>query len=243
MDWHRRFLQQAEWTRDLRHYLFQNAGLQGAARVLEVGCGTGAILSGLATPATLHGLDIDPARLAEAHIHAPSVQCVCGDAIHLPYPAAAFDLTFCHYLLLWVRDPLEALREMKRVTRPGGSVLALAEPDHAARTDQPEELAPLGRWQTEALRRQGADPALGSRLAGLFRLAGLRTEETGTLQADRGFIRSAPDHDLEWEVLESDLAGGVPAWELSRLKALDRRAWERGERVLHIPTYFAWGIA
>ena len=37
-----------------------------------------------------------------------------------PFTNASFDLTFCHYLLLWLKDPLSAIKEMKRVTRPGG---------------------------------------------------------------------------------------------------------------------------
>jgi SAM-dependent methyltransferase len=242
MDWHSRFLQQAAWTRDLRSYLFKKAGLDRAARLLEVGCGTGAVLSGLAVPAALHGLDLDFARLVEAHNHAPTAICVCGNALALPYSSAAFDLTFCHYLLLWVGDPLQTLKEMKRVTRSGGSVLVMAEPDYASRLDQPETLAPLGRWQAEALRQQGADPTLGSRLASLFQHAGIRIVETGTLQADGGSLKSAADRELEWAVLESDLSGRIPAREFSRLKALDDLAWERGERVLYIPTYFAWGM-
>jgi ubiquinone/menaquinone biosynthesis C-methylase UbiE len=45
MNWHNRFLQQAGWTRDLRTYLFAQAGIERARRVLEVGCGTGAVLA------------------------------------------------------------------------------------------------------------------------------------------------------------------------------------------------------
>jgi hypothetical protein len=44
MDWHSRYLQQAGWTSKLRGYLFQRAGVDKASRVLEVGCGTGAVL-------------------------------------------------------------------------------------------------------------------------------------------------------------------------------------------------------
>ena len=90
---------------------------------------------------------------------------------------AAFDITFCHFLLLWVQHPLQALSEMQRVTRPGGFVLALAEPDYDHRLDTPASLTLLGRWQAESLRRQGADPGIGARLADLFRQTGLQIVE------------------------------------------------------------------
>jgi SAM-dependent methyltransferase len=276
MDWHSRFLQQAAWTRDLRLYLFEHAGLNKARRVLEVGCGTGAILSGLATPDAIHGLDLDSARLVEARAHVPSAALVRGNALAVPYPLGSFDITFCHFLLLWVRDPLLALLEMKRVTRPGGAVLALAEPDYDSRLDKPAALVPLGRWQAESLRRQGADPGLGRRLATLFRQAGIQPIETGTLRSSPGSstgrgspgssevapvpayhpesltgrgtgrrdgerLPASAERDLEWAVLEDDLAGWVPAQEVRRMKVLDEQAWERGERVLYVPTYFAWG--
>ena len=239
--WHKRFVQQAAWTRDLRAYLFERAGLAQAQRVLEVGCGTGAILSGLTTRAALHGLDLDPARLVEAARHVPQAALVCGDALQLPYPSAAFEVTFCHFLLLWLPDPLQALLEMARVTRPGGHVLALAEPDYAARVDKPAALAPLGRWQTESLQRQGADPGLGARLAELFRQAGIPPIETGTLQESKETLPASGERDLEWTLLEADLAGFIPPQEIQRMKILDLQAWERGERVLTVPTYFAWG--
>jgi len=240
MDWHYRYTQQAGWTRDLRHYLFAKADLAHSRRALEVGCGTGAILSGLSGQASLHGLDIDPGALAQCQIHAPGAILTRGDALSLPYQPGAFDVTFCHFLLLWMPDPLHALREMKRVTRPGGLVLALAEPDYTARVDQPDELVPLGRWQTESLRRQGADPSLGGRLGDLFSQAGIEIVETGTVQAAER-APSPAERELEWAVLESDLAGFVSGEDLQKMKSLDEGAWARGERRLHVPTYFAWG--
>jgi SAM-dependent methyltransferase len=246
MNWHSRFLQQATWTRDLRAYLFERAGLVRCRQVLEVGCGTGAILSDLTTPAALHGLDLDPARLSEARRHAPAAALTRGNALALPYPGGVFDITFCHFLLLWVGDPRLALSEMKRVTRKGGAVLALAEPDYESRLDEPAALAPLGRWQTESLRRQGADPGLGSRLARLFQQAGIGLIESGPLQTGSASGRQTPspeEWELEWAVLEDDLAGRVPEQEFGRMKQLDQQAWERGERLFHVPTYFAWGRA
>lgn len=238
MDWHARYLQQATWTRDLRAYLFDKAGLSNAHRVLEVGCGTGAILRDLHTPASLHGLDLDPAALAQCRIHASNATLVRGNALQLPYPDQSFDVVYCHFLLLWVHDPLQTLREMKRVSRD--HIIAFAEPDYEARIDKPNELVRLGKWQTESLKRQGADPGFGSRLAETFFQAGIKILETGTIQG-AGNEASVHEREMEWAALESDLAGFVPGEEIQKMKLLDEQAWERGERVLRVPTYFAWG--
>jgi len=240
MNWHTRYTQQATWTRELRNYLFQQAGLKTAGRVLEVGCGTGAILNEIQTQ-SLHGLDIQPASLMEARVNTPSASLTCGNALFLPYPNDVFDIAICHYLLLWVSDPQQALYEMKRVTRPGGHVLALAEPDYNARVDEPAELAALGRWQAESLQRQGADASLGGRLAGLFYQAGIELVETGAIESQGNTALTSAERELEWAVLENDLANFVSVDEFQRLKKMDEAAWKRGERILHVPTYFAWG--
>lgn len=241
MNWHARYTQQANWTRNLREYLFDRAGLKSAQRVLEVGCGTGAILNKVETSAALHGLDIQPASLMEARVNAPTASLTCGEALSLPYPQDAFDITYCHFLLLWVADSQGALHEMKRVTKQGGHILALAEPDYSARVDKPAELAMLGRLQTESLQRQGADPSLGGRIAELFHQAGIELVETGAIEGRGSDALTSAERELEWAVLENDLADFVPKEKIKRLKKLDAQAWTRGERVLHVPTYFAWG--
>jgi ubiquinone/menaquinone biosynthesis C-methylase UbiE len=236
MNWHARYLQQAAWTRDLRVYLFERAGLKTARRVLEVGCGTGAILRELSVPA-LHGLDLETGSLAECRVHAPAASLALGDGHFLPYPDKTFDIVYCHYLLLWVKDPLQVLCEMARV---GSSVLALAEPDYSRRMDEPSALKPLGEWQTEALRRQGADPSFGASLAETFFQAGIRLIETGPIQGG-AVVKSADDWESEWAVIQSDLAGFVPEREIQKMKKLDESVREDGTRALHVPTFFAWG--
>ncbi|MEI2651824.1 MAG: methyltransferase domain-containing protein [Microthrixaceae bacterium] len=236
MNWHSRYLQQAEWTRDLRAYLFEQAGLVNARRVLEVGCGTGAILRELSAP-SLHGLDLEPASLAECRIHAPSVSLTRGDGFSLPYADKSFDIAYCHFLLLWVNDPLQVVREMARVSY---GVLALAEPDYSQRVDEPAALKVLGEWQAELLRRQGANPSFGARLAETFHQAGINIIETGPIQSGT-VMRSVEDWENEWAVIEADLDGWIPSVELQRMKELDKGARSRNERTLHVPTFFAWG--
>jgi SAM-dependent methyltransferase len=153
----------------------------------------------------LHGLDIDPAALAECQIHTPDAVLTNGNALELPYSNKAFDIVFCHFLLLWVRDPLQALHEMKRVTKSGGHIIAFAEPDYSKRIDQPDELVQLGKWQTESLKGQGADPGLGARLAELFFQAEIKILETGTMQSVEN-EPSTEEWEIEWAVIESDLA-------------------------------------
>lgn len=240
MDWHARYQQQATWTRDLRTYLFDKAGLENASRVLEVGCGTGAILRELDSPAALHGLDLNPAALAECQIHAPHVTLTRANGLVLPYPNQTFDIVYCHYFLLWVNDPLQAVLEMKRVTREHGHILALAEPDYEARVDKPDELKQLGEWQKESLKRQGANMSFGSQLAETFFQAGIKIHETGAIQSVEK-NPTAEEREMEWAVIEADLADSVSADEIQKMKRIDQLAWKHGERVLHVPTYFAWG--
>lgn len=242
-DWHTRFRQQARWTQELRAYAFERADLAGARRVVEVGCGTGAVLAEVpAIPGrALHGLDIARAHLALARAHVPHAHLAQADAHHLPYAAATFDLAFCHFLLLWVDNPAAVVAEMARVVRPGGHVLALAEPDYGGRVDYPEALTRLGALQRHALRRQGAEPDLGRRLGALLAGAGLELVEVGVLGGRWTGPPSAADQELEWKMIQADLEGVISAPALRSLRELDRAAWARGERVLYVPTFYAWG--
>lgn len=245
LDWHKRFSRQASWTRDLRDYLFARAGILHARRILEVGSGTGALAAELeqrSKPAVL-GLDIDFAHLMLSKANAPASILVQGDAHALPVAPNSFDITFCHFLLLWVTDPAQVVAEMARVTRRKGAVLALAEPDYGGRVDHPVELAKLAEWQTQALRNQGADVTMGRKLAGIFSEAGLREVETGVL-GGQWSLPVAFD-ESEWQVLLSDLKSisgdALKEADLREYYRIERLARTSGERVLFVPTFYAWG--
>jgi hypothetical protein len=82
---------------------------------------------------------------------------------------------------------------------------------------------------------------MGKRLPELFRQAGIRTIETGNLRMDNEQAPAPAEWELEWAVLENDLAVWAPAEEIQRLRLLDETAWQRGDRVLYVPTYWVLG--
>lgn len=237
--WHQRYTQQAGWTLAARRYIFRQIGLEKTAAILEVGSGTGAILSSLYHDGYTHlfGLDMDQAALAR------STQGfgVCADAHHLPFPAESFSLTFCHFVLLWVKDSLKVVREMRRVTLPGGWVVALAEPDYSRRNDAPAELEPLGAAQSESLAAQGADVSIGARLGDLFQRAELADIETGVIMPWAPGLFTDEEFELEWAVLRRDLAGRISDTQLQHWYDLDRLAAIRGDRQHYVPIHFAFG--
>lgn len=242
--WDLRYQRQAGWTRSIRAYLFSKFPIPRNSLILEVGCGTGAVLSAQPAPVgqNFFGLDIRLDHLGLAGSHCPKVNFTCADALWLPYPDSSFDLTFCHFFLLWVSDPARALTEMKRVTRSGGMVAALAEPDYGARIDFPDPLATLGRLQGISLAKQGADITTGRKLAGLLHGTGLQQVQTGLLGGEWGYPPDAGAWESEWEMFETDLEGSLDTEEMAALRRLDAASWEKGDRILFVPTFYSFGF-
>lgn len=238
--WHQRFLEQARWTADLRADLFAKAGISGAKRILEVGCGTGAVLSTLAPQCAAWriGLDIDLERLTFAQSIANGDAFLAGDANALPFPPQCLDIVFSHFLFLWLKQPRSALAEMRRVVRRHGAVISLAEPDYDARIDFPAALAEAGRRQRDALIFQGADPAMGRKMAALMAESGLRVAESGILGGRWEFPLDRKSRSGEWDMLRSDVGKGFSDSQWGKLLQADQAAWATGARVLFIPTFY-----
>lgn len=242
--WHQRYSQQAKWTAGIRQHLFEQVQLRQADSLLEVGCGTGAILSDLTLRFSnrLFGLDISRPYLHLANQQVSQAILSQADAHCIPFPDDCFNIVLCHFLLLWVGQPAQVVQEMTRVLKTGGALLVLAEPDYGGRIDYPDELNMAGRLQTQALRGQGANPNMGRQLAHLLLQAGLADIQVGVL-GGQWRIPSGSDFDweTEWAVTESDLTGLVPGSELKKIQTLEERAWKAGDRILFVPTFYAWG--
>lgn len=240
---HERYKTQAIWTTAIRERLLPLAGVDASSLVLEVGSGTGVITAELSQRYRCRsiGVDIDPLAVHFAAFHDKASTYIIGDAFILPFHDATFDVVLCHFLLLWLENPEQALTQMMRVTKPQGWVLALAEPDYGGRIDHPVELAEIGRLQEQALMVQGCDTRIGRKLRGLFHDAGLREVQAGVLGGEWAGSPSEQETESEWRTLASDLAGVLTEQEIASLRATDLEALRSGSRILYVPTFYALG--
>jgi SAM-dependent methyltransferase len=122
-------LQMGRWSRRLAPLFVAFAGIDEADSVLDVGCGTGNLSFCLAENSgirAVRGVDISPAYVAHASRknHDARVAFWIGDACALPFPDDAFDHALSMLVLQFVPHPERAVHEMRRVTRPGGTVAA-----------------------------------------------------------------------------------------------------------------------
>ena len=243
VNWHERFLQQSRWTKNIRDYLIKDIPLNNDSLTLEVGSGTGVILSDIASahPGRFCGVDINYERCLLSTRKWDNLEIHNVDAVSLPYPAATFDHVVCHYFLLWLTNPIIALGEIFRVLKSGGFFIAFAEPDYLNRIDLPRSLEKLGALQTKSLTRQGVKPGTGKELPSLLTSVGFRLLKFG-LPGYENPIQGIPVWwNSEWQVLEQDLFPYLSYDEIAEYKKIDRTSWKSGDRVLWVPTYYALG--
>ncbi|HRK32592.1 MAG TPA: methyltransferase domain-containing protein [Tepidisphaeraceae bacterium] len=121
-----RLISQADHWRAM---IVQHTPLHAGERLLEVGCGAGAVLGvlGKAYPeAALHGIDIEPAQIAAAEAHLAAIgvkaEVKVAAAGQLPWADGSFDHVFFMWMLEHLTEHDSVLREARRVLKPGGTV-------------------------------------------------------------------------------------------------------------------------
>jgi ubiquinone/menaquinone biosynthesis C-methylase UbiE len=173
---------EAIWPQELA--LLRRYDLPAAPRVLDAGCGTGEGSRRLALElptATVLGVDILDVHLDRARARAAEL----GDRVRFEHrsifdlrlPDASFDLTACRHVLQSVPRAEDAIRELVRVTRPGGVVHLVAE-DYGLMMFPRRDLDPLRFWPEVPARfgaATGTDLFIGRRAPAILRALGLRS--------------------------------------------------------------------
>ena len=163
--------------------------LKAGVNALDFGCGLGAFAVGMAElvdPGELHGVDIEASQIEIARAaardggHSNATFHVADVTERLPFDDGFFDVAHCHAVLTHVPDTQAALREVKRVLKPGG-VLACRELIVASCFAEPDFGNLDAAWGTFAtlLAANGGHPQMGRELKGALLEAGFADIEAG----------------------------------------------------------------
>ncbi len=164
--------------------------LRKGDHVLDVGCGPGTITLDVAEfvyPGKVIGIDIaenaiKDARKAAKERNIENVEFVVRDACALPFKDGQFDVVYEHILLKWLRNPLDALKEQKRVARKGGLVVSTAPLDYHAMYPVCPSLEKVFNawkyWEDPLSDNFVWDNSLGLRIVDLLRTAGFKSIKT-----------------------------------------------------------------
>jgi ubiquinone/menaquinone biosynthesis C-methylase UbiE len=159
--------------------------LHPGQRLLDVGCGPGTITTDLAArvaPGEVVGIDASAEVITEARrLSAPGVSFRTGDVYALDLPDGSFDVVHAHQVLQHLTDPVQALREMRRVLAPGG-LLAVRDSDYAGFIWAPRDPR-LDRWMSlyhDVTARNGAEADAGRHLLEWVRAAGFEHIDVST---------------------------------------------------------------
>jgi ubiquinone/menaquinone biosynthesis C-methylase UbiE len=185
---HESVLRSHTWRTAANSAAYLLGSLKPDMRILDIGCGPGTItadLAALVPDGHVTGVDhapgiLDQARATAAERGLDNVDFTVADVHALDYPDDSFCVVHAHQVLQHVGDPVQALREMRRVCKPGG-VIAARDSDYSAMTWYPPSQG-MDDWldlYLRVARANGGEPEAGRRLKSWALQAGF-TDITAT---------------------------------------------------------------
>ncbi|MEU0630964.1 methyltransferase domain-containing protein [Streptomyces sp. NPDC005989] len=210
---HESVLRSHRWRTAANSAAYLTDELRPGLAVLDVGCGPGTItadLASLVAPGRVTAVDTTEEILSQAAGVAAergldNVEFAVADVHALDFPDDSFDVVHAHQVLQHVGDPVRALREMRRVCRPGG-IVAARDSDYAAMAWYPE-VPGLDDWldlYRRVARANGGEPDAGRRLLSWARRAGF-TDITPTAA---NWCFATPESRVWWSGLWADRTVG-----------------------------------
>lgn len=212
-------------------------------RLLDVGAGPGTITVDLAASvARVVATEIGPAELdltrtTAAERGSTNIDFVVADVHALPFEDDTFDVAHAHQVLQHVADPVQALRELARVTKPGG-IVAVRDSDYAGFCWWPQSTV-LDKWLSlyrAAARANGGEPDAGRRLLAWAHAAGF----TDVIASSSTWCFASPSERSWWggmwadRILSSSIAQQLTDTGLATIAELHEisaawRAWAEDE--------------
>ncbi|MCY3849892.1 MAG: methyltransferase domain-containing protein [Acidimicrobiaceae bacterium] len=207
--------------------------------LLDLGCGPGTITSGLARRVgRVVGLDASAEMTDAARNHAAdrgigNATFEVGSAYDLPWSDDSFDVVYAHQVLQHLSEPVRALREARRVLKPGG-IVAVRDSDYETMVHAPVTEA-IVRWRQlyhQVARANGGEPDAGRNLLSWVTAAGFADPEVTTSSVshadaqgrafwgemwavrviDSDFARHAVDHGLSTRAELQEISDAFRRW-------------------------------
>jgi ubiquinone/menaquinone biosynthesis C-methylase UbiE len=250
-------LQMGRHSRSLAPLLIAFAAPRAEGMALDAGCGTGNLAVELARNPdvkAIEAFDFSPAYIAYAKARGadPRINFQTADACAMPFAEATFDLSLSMLVLAFIPEPQRAVREMVRVTKPGGTVAACMWDlrgglvfgrmfwDTAAALD-PNAVELRGKGLSRPITRQGG-------IAGEFKAAGLRDVQETVLTIPMSFA-NFEDFWAPFEGRDGNFAAyvsGLDAARKDRFKSALRLAYldgsPDGPRIYFASAWAARGV-
>ncbi|KAF7347290.1 Class I SAM-dependent methyltransferase [Mycena venus] len=184
---HESVLRSHSWRTAQNSCAYLLGSLTPKMHILDVGCGPGTITADLAKlvpEGHVTGIEhsaedvLQNARDEAAAQGISNITYTIDNVLSLSFPDNSFDVVHAHQVLQHVPDPVKALKEMYRVTKPGG-VVAARDTDFSAMTWYPESEG-MTRWHkiyTQTARANGGEPDSGRRLLSYALKAGIPKDQ------------------------------------------------------------------